>query len=142
MGDQHRLDLGSALSALRMASGSAALPHSKLERDDIGAELLGDVGEAVAEDADGHRQHLVARGQGIDHGGLQAAGTGAGEQEDVILGLEELLQLGGDVVLNLPELGAAMVYHLAAIALSTSSGRGVGPGIRRLSIFLLFSSLY
>ena len=78
----------------------------------VGAVDGGDLGETIAERADGHGQDLVAGGQEADDRRLETAGARRGDDQDVVLRPKERLQTGNDAVLQDRELGTPVVDHL------------------------------
>ena len=76
---------------------------------DLAAEGLGQGDPALAEFAGGEDQDAVAGRGEVGDRGFHGAGAGAGEEQDVILGADELLQLGEDLGVEGAELGGAVV---------------------------------
>src|SRR5690242_11979273 len=59
----------------------------------MAAEGLGDAGPALAELAGGQNQHAVSRRGEIGDGSLHRSRAGAGENDDIVLGADEVLKL-------------------------------------------------
>ena len=105
-----------------------------LEALDVGAEGGRDLGEPVAERADGDGQDAVARRERIDHGRLERAGPGAGQEQDLAVGADQLGQAGRRLAQQLRELAAAVVDHrlrlgLAHVRRGSASDRGSGDSV-------------
>ena len=142
MGYHDRLDAGIGLEGSGHGIGVGGLAPFEVERDDLGAEGPGDVRPAVAENADGYGEDFVPRGKHVDGGGLEAARTGAGQYVEVVLGLEDLLHLLGDVLEHLVVLRPAVVDHGAGHGLQDLGGQGVGPGMRSCAMLVSLSILF
>ena len=80
-----------------------------LELDDLEAVGRGDLRPALAELAAVDDQHLVARREQVGDRCFHRAGAGRGEDEHVLLGLEDLLQRTLGVREDLAELRRAVV---------------------------------
>ena len=76
----------------------------------LAAEGLGEAGPALAEFAGGEDQDAVAGRGEIRNRGFHGAGAGAGEQQDVVLGADEDLELGQHLLEEGAELGGAVVH--------------------------------
>ncbi len=113
MGDENGIDLllcvGRQSLAYFLGIGRGA--PLEVEWLDVRAEGFGDAGKPVAEDADAHREHRVSRGKHVDDGRLEAAGARTGENEHIVLGLEDLLEAFCTGRQGRRELGSAMVDH-------------------------------
>jgi len=64
---------------------------------------------AFAEFSGGENEDAVAGRGEVADGGFHGSGTGCGEEQDVILGADELLQLGQNASVEGAELGGAVV---------------------------------
>ncbi len=76
---------------------------------DVTAEGLADAGPALAELAGGEDQDAIAGRGEVGDRGLHGAGAGAGEQDDVVGGADELLELGEDAGVEGAKLGGAVM---------------------------------
>ena len=76
---------------------------------DVAAEGFGEGGPALAELAGGEDEYAVAGRGEVGDGGFHGAGAAAGEDDDVVLGADELLELGEDAGVEGAELGGAVV---------------------------------
>jgi hypothetical protein len=114
MGYQHRLDLRVGGDGLAYVLGIGSLAPLVREHCHLRPERFGDRREAVAEGADAHYQHLVARGEGIDDRRLHAAGAGCAEDQHILLGNEELLQPFRHPLDQGGERAAAVIDHRPA----------------------------
>ena len=111
----------SSLADHRRIGGLAPLD---LDLGDVGAVGPGDLGEPVAERADRHAEHAVARRQGVDDRRLEAAGPGGRDHRDVVGRPEVRLHARQDPLEHRRELGAAVVDHLAGAGLADARGQG------------------
>ncbi len=76
---------------------------------DVAAEGLGDAAPALAELAGSEDEDAVAGRGEVGDGGLHGAGAAAREDDDVVLGADELLELGEDAGVEGAELGRAVM---------------------------------
>ena len=129
LGQQHGLPGPAGRESLAHLAASAALPHSEATLVTFGAVGGSDLGEAIAEGADGHREDLVAGGEEVDDRRLEAARARCREDQDIVLGLVSRLEALDYAVLENGELRTAVVDHLAGASLADGvrqrrSGRG------------------
>ena len=114
------------------SSGSASRPTRALVHD-VGAVRPRHPGPALAEVAG--RERRAARSPGerqVRDGGLNRAGAGGGEQEDVVLRAADLAAAGrGSARRPRGSRGPRWWMTGSASAASTSGGTGVGPGVNR-----------
>jgi hypothetical protein len=101
---------------LLIPSTTRVLPNSPLMTA-LRDSRSGQRRDAVAEDADGDNEGPFSRGEHIRDGGFEAAGSGAGQNHQVLLRAEHRLHAGGQLAYKLGELRPAMVDHLAAARL-------------------------
>ena len=84
----------------------------------------GDLGEAVAERADRHREDPVAGRQDVDHGGLEPTGARARQDGHVAGRAEVGLHAGHHPLEHRRELRPAVVDHLAGTGLADAGRQG------------------
>ncbi len=106
--------------ANRVRIGSPA--PVELEHGHIGGVGLGDLGEALAEVADAHRQHRVAGRKEADDGCLETARARGCQDHHVALGLERGLHALADAGDELHELGPTVAHHLPRAGLTHGVG--------------------
>ena len=111
MGDQDRRDVGLAAEQVIKVLGIGGLAPGQRVAGDIGAEGTREIGEAIAECADGHRQHPLAGRDEVGDGALQPASPARGKDQHVVLGLKSPPQTGFKLRQQGFELGAAVVDH-------------------------------
>ena len=118
----HRVDDG---------GGIGRAPPLALEHGHVGAEGLRHRHPAVAEGAGGDAQHAIARLDQVREDRLERAGAGGREQQHVVLGAEDELELAQHLAVGRDEGRAAVVLLRLGLDASTSGGTGTGPGVSR-----------
>ena len=76
---------------------------------DVAAEGLGDAAPALAELTGGEDEDAVPGGCEVGDGGFHGAGAAAREDDDVVFGADEVLELGEDASVEGAELGGAVM---------------------------------
>ena len=117
----------------RRTGGIGGLAPVEGELGDVRAVNGGDLGEAIAEGADGDGQDLVAGGEEADDRRLEATGAGRGDDEDVVLGPSRT-SLRRSIRLQGRELRTAMVDHLAGARLADTVGQGRRAGDAKVGL--------
>ena len=155
MRDQHGLDVRHGAQAFAHLVRVRGIAPFGVELRHVGAIDPGDLGESVAEGADAHPEHAIARRQRVDDGRLEPTRASGREHDAVRRRAEERLHPLDDAAEHRRELGSAVVDHLAGarftdrcrqgrragdaeVGLETVHGRllgcwgsGLGPGERR-----------
>jgi hypothetical protein len=128
VGQQDRLVAGCTLELGadgRRVGGPAPFD---LDLGHVGTVGAGDLGEPVAERADGHAQHAVARGEDVHHRGLEATGAGSRDHRDVAGRPEVRLDAVEDPGQHRGEFRAAVVDHLVRAGLADARRERGGAG--------------
>jgi len=86
---------------------AASLPDAP----SVDSVRLADRGEALAESAAAEHEHLVAGRERVRDRGLHAARPRCGQEQDVVLGSQEILKRARQSREQRRELGTAMIYQ-------------------------------
>ncbi len=122
--------VSSLSAALDLVEREGAAVRS-FDHVDVAAEGFGEAAPALAELAGGEDEDAVAGRGEVGDGGLHGAGAAAREDDDVVLGADEVLELGEDAGVECAELRAC---GGECLRLPWQTGRrgasGVGPGVK------------
>ena len=108
--------------------GVETLAPAGLVAHEIAAVGLGELDPALAELAGRGGQHGLAGADEVGGGRLHRAGAAGGEDEHVVLGLEDLGQLAQHPLVELDEGRSAVVEHRRGHRLRDGRGHGRRPG--------------
>ncbi len=91
MGQQNTLRVRQRVQRSGDLRGIGGLAPGNLVARDLQPERLGDLRQAIAEDANGHGEDLVARREDVDDRRLHRAAACGRKAKDGLAGLEEVL---------------------------------------------------
>ena len=101
----------------------------KVQDDHLGTAALGNVAQAVAEEAVAADNHLVTPLQDVGTGGLHGPGAGGGEGDGhIVLGVVNLPQHLADLVHHPEKLGVKVAQDGQGHSLQDPGVDGAGPG--------------
>ena len=124
VGEQHDTRLGVALQDHLEITRVHRLPPLELEAHNVSPIRRGQGGEALAEVSAQRDHDFVARRDQVGDGRLEASGTRARKQQEIVFRLEHALGAGGDLGQDGGEFRAPVVDHRPVHAAHHALGEG------------------
>ena len=124
MGEQHDTRLGVALQDHLEITRVHRLPPLELEAHNVSPIRRGQGGEALAEVSAQRDHDFVARRDQVGDRRLEASGTRARKQQEIVFRLEHALGAGGDLGQDGGEFRAPVVDHRPVHASHHALGEG------------------